>query len=104
VNNFYGYSFNSFHSIILKNEIALPRAMKRNLISMLDVKDDLEEIIDLAIQLKNKAKNGESIELLKGKTLGMLFEKSSTRTRVSFETGMQSFLVKMIYNLDEEKL
>ncbi len=62
--------------------------MKRDLISMLDVKDDLEEIIDLAIQLKRKAKNGESIELLKGKTLGMIFEKSSTRTRVSFEVGM----------------
>ena len=62
--------------------------MKRNLISMLDVKDDLEEIIDLAINLKGKSKNGESIELLKGKTLGMLFEKSSTRTRVSFEVGM----------------
>lgn len=55
---------------------------------MLDVKDDLEEIIDLAIKLKGKSKNGESIELLKGKTLGMLFEKSSTRTRVSFEVGM----------------
>ena len=75
-------------SIILKNETALPREMKRDLISMLDVKDDLEEIIDLAIKLKKKSKNGESIELLKGKTLGMLFEKSSTRTRVSFETGM----------------
>ena len=62
--------------------------MKRNLISMLDVKDDLEEIIDLAIKLKNRSKSGESIELLKGKTLGMIFEKSSTRTRVSFETGM----------------
>ena len=62
--------------------------MKRDLISMLDVKDDLEEIIDLAINLKRKAKNGESIEILKGKTLGMLFEKSSTRTRVSFEVGM----------------
>jgi ornithine carbamoyltransferase len=62
--------------------------MKRNLISMLDVKDDLEEIIDLGIQLKKKSKKGESIELLKGKTLGMIFEKSSTRTRVSFETGM----------------
>jgi len=57
--------------------------MKRDLISMLDVKDDLEEIIDLAIELKRKAKDGESIELLKGKTLGMIFEKSSTRTRVS---------------------
>jgi len=62
--------------------------MKRNLISMLDVKDDLEDIIDLGIKLKKKSKKGQSIELLKGKTLGMIFEKSSTRTRVSFETGM----------------
>ena len=62
--------------------------MKRDLISMLDVKDDLEEIIDLAIELKTKSKNGEDIKILKDKTLGMIFEKSSTRTRVSFETGM----------------
>lgn len=62
--------------------------MKRDLISMMDVRDDLEKIIDLGIKLKKKSKNGESIELLKGKTLGMIFEKSSTRTRVSFETGM----------------
>lgn len=62
--------------------------MKRDLISMLDVKDDLEEIIDLGIKLKQKSKRGESIELMKGKTLGMIFEKSSTRTRVSFEVGM----------------
>jgi len=55
---------------------------------MLDVKDDVEEIIDLGIKLKQKSKNGEAIELLKGKTLGMIFEKSSTRTRVSFEVGM----------------
>jgi len=62
--------------------------MKRDLISMLDVKDDIEETIDLGIKLKQKSKNGEAIELLKGKTLGMIFEKSSTRTRVSFEVGM----------------
>ncbi|MCK4995557.1 MAG: ornithine carbamoyltransferase [Thermoplasmatales archaeon] len=62
--------------------------MKRDLISMLDVKDDLEEIIDLGIQLKRKSKSGISIELLRRKTLGMIFEKSSTRTRVSFEVGM----------------
>ncbi len=55
---------------------------------MLDVKKDLEDIIDLGIKLKQKSKNDDSIELLKGKTLGMIFEKSSTRTRVSFEVGM----------------
>ena len=55
---------------------------------MLDVKDDLMDIIDLGIELKKKGKNGEKTDLLEGKTLGMLFEKSSTRTRVSFETGM----------------
>jgi ornithine carbamoyltransferase len=62
--------------------------MKRDLISMLDVKDDLSDIITLSIRLKQQSKRGESIEHLKGKTLGMIFEKPSTRTRVSFETGM----------------
>ena len=62
--------------------------MKRDLISMLDVKDDLEDIIDLGIKLKQQSKKGKTIELLKGKTLGMIFEKPSTRTRVSFEVGM----------------
>jgi ornithine carbamoyltransferase len=63
--------------------------MKRDLISMLDVKEDLLEIIDLAIELKKKNKMGEDTLLLSGKTLAMIFEKSSTRTRVSFEVGME---------------
>jgi ornithine carbamoyltransferase len=62
--------------------------MKRDLISMLDVRNDLDKIIDLGIDLKRRSKSGITIELLKGKTLGMIFEKSSTRTRVSFEVGM----------------
>lgn len=62
--------------------------MNRDLISMLDVKDDLEQVIDLGIDLKRKSKSGMSINFLKGKTLGMIFEKSSTRTRASFEVGM----------------
>jgi ornithine carbamoyltransferase len=62
--------------------------MKRDLISMLDVKDDLDDIIKLSIKLKRQSKKGKRIEYLKGKTLGMMFEKPSTRTRVSFETGM----------------
>jgi ornithine carbamoyltransferase len=62
--------------------------MVKNLISMLDVKENIHEIINQSIDLKKKAKNGENIEILKGKTLGMIFEKSSTRTRASFEAGM----------------
>ena len=63
--------------------------MKRDLISMLDVKDDLLDIINLGIDLKKKSKSGKDTSLLSGKTLGMIFEKSSTRTRVSFEVGME---------------
>ncbi len=62
--------------------------MKRDFTSILDAKDDLEDIIDYAIDLKTKSKQGKSIALLPGKTLGMIFEKPSTRTRVSFEVGM----------------
>ncbi len=62
--------------------------MKRDLISMLDVKNDLTDIITLSIRLKQQSKRGKRIEHLKRKTLGMIFEKPSTRTRVSFETGM----------------
>ena len=50
--------------------------------------DDVEEILTLAADLKAKQKTGIPHKLLAGKTLGMIFEKSSTRTRVSFEVGM----------------
>lgn len=50
--------------------------------------DEVQEILALAKELKTKQKAGVPHEILKGKTLGMIFEKSSTRTRVSFETGM----------------
>ena len=49
---------------------------------------DLEQIFALTTELKAKQKAGIPHQLLAGKTLGMLFEKSSTRTRVSFEVGM----------------
>ncbi|MBO5955227.1 MAG: ornithine carbamoyltransferase, partial [Clostridia bacterium] len=51
--------------------------------------EEITGILDLADQLKYEKKNGIPHEHLKGKSLGMIFEKSSTRTRVSFEVGMQ---------------
>ncbi|MFM9330645.1 ornithine carbamoyltransferase [Paenibacillus mesotrionivorans] len=50
--------------------------------------EELQYLLDYAIELKRKQKAGEVYQPLKGKTLGMIFEKSSTRTRVSFEVGM----------------
>jgi len=50
--------------------------------------EELEKIFALAGELKAKQQAGELHHLLAGKTLGMVFEKSSTRTRVSFEVGM----------------
>lgn len=50
--------------------------------------EEITQIIDAAIELKEKQNNGEQHHYLKGKTLAMIFEKSSTRTRVSFEVGM----------------
>ncbi|MCK5914069.1 MAG: ornithine carbamoyltransferase [Desulfuromusa sp.] len=50
--------------------------------------EDLESIFSLTRELKQKQKEGTPHQLLKGQTLGMIFEKSSTRTRVSFEVGM----------------
>ncbi len=51
-------------------------------------KEEILEMIDLAFEIKNDLQNGKRKHELNGQTLGMIFEKSSTRTRVSFETGM----------------
>ncbi|MGI6318872.1 MAG: ornithine carbamoyltransferase [Dethiobacteria bacterium] len=49
---------------------------------------EIRAILELAVELKAKQKAGEPHRLLEGKTLGMIFQKPSTRTRVSFEVGM----------------
>ncbi len=51
-------------------------------------KEEILEIIDLAIKIKKQAKKGKFKPYLENQTLGMIFEKSSTRTRVSFEVGI----------------
>ena len=61
----------------------------KHLLKLLDLTpEEISSILDLADQLKYEKKHGIPHPRLQGKTLGMIFEKSSTRTRVSFETGM----------------
>ena len=50
--------------------------------------EELEQVLTVAADLKKKQQQGEAHPILRGKTLGMIFQKSSTRTRVSFEVGM----------------
>jgi len=61
----------------------------KDLISIHDLSvDEVFEILDFAADLKIMQKSNVPHKILEGKTLGMIFEKSSTRTRVSFETGI----------------
>lgn len=68
---------------------AYRRFRGRDLLTLADyTKEEIQMLLDLAVQLKKRQKEGKTTPLLSGKTLGMIFEKSSTRTRVSFEVGM----------------
>lgn len=61
----------------------------KHLLKLADLnKEDIYHILNLADQLKYERKNNIQKDYLKGKKLGMIFRKSSTRTRVSFEVGM----------------
>ncbi len=61
----------------------------KHLLKMLDLsKDEIIDILNLADQLKYELAHGMEHKHLAGKTLGMIFQKASTRTRVSFETGI----------------
>ena len=66
--------------------------MKKDVLSITDLsREEIYELLESATDLKAKRKAGESTEFLKNKSLGMIFEKSSTRTRVSFEVAMTDF-------------
>ena len=63
--------------------------MKKDLLRMDNLsKEEILDILNLAEQLKYENKHGIEHHLLKGKSLGMIFENAATRTRVSFEVGM----------------
>jgi len=66
--------------------------MKKDVLSITDLsKEEIYELLESAMDLKEKRKAGEPTEYLKNKSLGMIFEKASTRTRVSFEVAMTDF-------------
>jgi ornithine carbamoyltransferase len=61
----------------------------RNFVDLADFeRSELRQFLDTGLELKQKQKRGEPHKLLKGKSMAMIFMKSSTRTRVSFEVGM----------------
>ena len=65
---------------------------KRHFLTLLDFsRTELQQVLDRAIELKKMRQDGVIYEPMKNKVLGMIFEKSSTRTRVSFEAGMAQF-------------
>ena len=64
----------------------------RHFLTLLDLTPaELDQLIDRAIELKRIRNNGEIYEPFKNRVMAMIFEKSSTRTRVSFESGMAQF-------------
>jgi len=66
--------------------------MIQHFLTLLDLSEDqAQTLIQRAIELKAKQKAGDAHEYFKNKVMGMIFDKSSTRTRVSFETGMAHF-------------
>jgi ornithine carbamoyltransferase len=71
---------------------------KKDVLSIADLSaNEIHLILKVAARLKKEQKSGKSRQLLRGKTLGMIFQKPSTRTRVSFEVGMSQLGGDAIY-------
>lgn len=70
---------------------------KRDILSVLDFADDLPRLLRRAVELKNERRRGRSPPVLKGKSVALIFEKSSTRTRTSFEVGVRDLGGHAIY-------
>ena len=72
--------------------------MQKDLVTLLDwTADDIRQVLDLACTLKSRAQAGELEQTLPNKTLALIFEKSSMRTRVSFEVAMTQLGGTSIY-------
>ncbi len=75
----------------------------KHLLKLMDLTaEEIIELLNIADQLKFEQKNGIEHRMLSGKTLGMIFSKASTRTRVSFEVGMYQLGGNAIFLTDNE--
>lgn len=84
------WDLKTFYFIMIKDDGRMHVDLKgRDYLTLKDFsKEEIVYLVQLGLDLKKKQKNGVVTDDLKGKSLGMIFEKSSTRTRVSFEVGM----------------
>ena len=70
----------------------------RHFLKLLDfTPEEIEELIDLAADLKKKKKAGELVDVFKGKNIAVIFEKTSTRTRCSFEVAAHDLGMGVTY-------
>src|SRR5690242_10745607 len=74
-----------------------PKPAKRDLLSIADIAPDLVRVIERAKALKSSRRRGRFVRTLRDKRLAMIFEKPSTRTRVSFEVGMDDLGGSALY-------
>ena len=71
---------------------------RRNLLTLLDfTPEEIQYLLDLSIELKNKKHNGIAHDVLKGKNIVLLFEKDSTRTRCAFEVAASDLGMNAVY-------
>ncbi len=79
------------------------RMVGRDLLTLMDFsKEEVEYFLDTAAELKRKRRMGEPHEYLKGKTVALIFDKQSTRTRLSFQAGMAQLGAQSFYMRPDE--
>lgn len=73
----------------MKTTTVTQTTTKRDFLSIVDIQDRIDALLDTALRFKTALRGPKMLDLARGRNLGLIFEKPSTRTRVSFEVGMR---------------